>query len=55
MDFSKEPQHSDKLEVLDKEPFNAEPDVAELITHSLTPDELVYCRNHCGYRLRELD
>lgn len=47
MDFSGEPAHSSRLQVRDEKPYNAEPDVAQLIEHELTPDELVYCRNHC--------
>lgn len=42
---------SHQLKVLGEKPFNAEPDIANLIQHSLTPSELVYCRNHCGWYL----
>ncbi|PCH42233.1 molybdopterin binding oxidoreductase [Wolfiporia cocos MD-104 SS10] len=47
MDFSREPPHSDKLQVRKDHPWNAEPDVAALVEHPITPEELVYCRNHC--------
>ncbi|KAI0925853.1 hypothetical protein AcV5_008469 [Taiwanofungus camphoratus] len=30
-----------------KKPWNAEPDIAKLVEHCHTPEELVYCRNHC--------
>ncbi|KDQ57025.1 hypothetical protein JAAARDRAFT_207374 [Jaapia argillacea MUCL 33604] len=46
MDFCHEPPHSKNLNVLGKEPFNAEPSVADLVEYSLTPEHLVYCRNH---------
>ncbi|EED84273.1 predicted protein [Postia placenta Mad-698-R] len=47
MDFSREPAHSDQLQVRKAHPWNAEPDVATLVEHPLTPEHLVYCRNHC--------
>lgn len=47
MDFSKDPEHSDDLLVRDQKPFNAEPDVVHLVEHDITPENLVYCRNHC--------
>ena len=48
MDFSQEPKHSDRLRVLGAHPWNAEPDIAELVKHTYTPNELVYSRNHCA-------
>ncbi|TFY64121.1 hypothetical protein EVJ58_g2829 [Rhodofomes roseus] len=50
MNFSQEPKHSDKLHELGAQPYNAEPDIAELVQHPYTPDELVYSRNHCPIR-----
>ncbi|KAH9928258.1 Oxidoreductase, molybdopterin-binding domain-containing protein [Fomitopsis serialis] len=50
MDFSREPEHSDKLHVLGVQPWNAEPDIAELVRHPYTPEQLVYSRNHCPIR-----
>ncbi|EMD34029.1 hypothetical protein CERSUDRAFT_97954 [Gelatoporia subvermispora B] len=47
MNFSDEPKHSEQLVVRDEKPYNAEPDLEKLIQHSLTPEELVYCRNYC--------
>jgi hypothetical protein len=46
MDFSDEPAHSAQLLVHDAQPFNAEPPLAELVRHELTPAALVYGRNH---------
>jgi hypothetical protein len=37
----------DKLIVHQEQPLNAEPPLTELIEHSITPQELVYARNHC--------
>lgn len=39
--------HSDRLIAHQESPWNAEPDVRELIKYTYTPEELVYCRNHC--------
>ncbi|TCD70240.1 hypothetical protein EIP91_004421 [Steccherinum ochraceum] len=47
MDFSNEPAHSEKLNIKGEHPFNAEPQLAELVKHPLTPEELMYCRSHC--------
>ena len=46
MDYSNEPEHSELLVVQVQEPFNAEPLSAALVEFQLTPEELVYCRNH---------
>ena len=37
-----------KLQVLGKNPYNAEPpSLPELTSHPITPLRLVYARNHC--------
>ncbi|KAG6825557.1 hypothetical protein H0H92_003275 [Tricholoma furcatifolium] len=46
MDYSAEPPHSELLNVQAKQPFNAETPVASLVEFNLTPEDLVYCRNH---------
>lgn len=46
MDYTAEPTHSDRLDIQQAQPFNAEPSAADLVEFSLTPEELVYCRNH---------
>ncbi|KAI0805942.1 molybdopterin binding oxidoreductase [Irpex lacteus] len=46
MDYSHEVPHSQLLVVRGKEPFNAEPRASALVEFSITPDDLVYCRNH---------
>lgn len=46
MDYSREPGHSPLLVIRAKEPFNAEPAAASLAEFPLTPEDLVYCRNH---------
>ena len=46
MDYSREAPHSDLLVVRAAQPFNAEPKASALVQFNLTPDELVYCRNH---------
>lgn len=46
MDYSCEPDHSTHLVVRGEHPFNAEPMAAALVEFKLTPEELVYCRNH---------
>lgn len=46
MDYSHEVPHSQLLVVRGKEPFNAEPKASALVEFSITPDDLVYCRNH---------
>lgn len=53
MNFSSEPPHSSRLVVRGKEPFNAEPTAATLVEFPLTPDDLVFCRNHGP--IREFD
>ncbi|KAJ3509063.1 hypothetical protein NLJ89_g5420 [Agrocybe chaxingu] len=46
MDYSSEPPHSALLNVQDNEPYNAEPSAAALVEFNVTPEDLVYCRNH---------
>ena len=46
MDYSSEPAHSPLLHIQESQPFNAEPSAASLVEFALTPEELVYCRNH---------
>lgn len=46
MDYTEEVPHSDHLVVRCSEPFNAEPTAAALVEFPITPDDLVYCRNH---------
>ena len=46
MDYSNEVPHSELLVVRGKEPFNAEPKASALVEFAITPDDLVYCRNH---------
>ena len=46
MDYSQEIPHSEHLVVQGTEPFNAEPTAAALVEFPITPEELVYCRNH---------
>ncbi|KAI0925841.1 hypothetical protein AcV5_008464 [Taiwanofungus camphoratus] len=46
MDYSNEVPHSDLLIVRGNEPYNAEPAPAALVEFSLTPEDLMYCRNH---------
>lgn len=42
-----EPQHSPLLSTIQaRQPFNAEPPVAELVEFNVTPEQLVYARNH---------
>lgn len=41
-----EPPHSDLLKVQSDRPFNAEAPVASLVEFNITPEDLVYCRNH---------
>lgn len=50
MDYSVEPLHSKRLIVQGAQPFNAEPSVRALVQQGITPDELVYCRNHSKLR-----
>lgn len=46
MDYTNEPPHSHLLDVQATTPFNAEPSAAALVEFPLTPEDLVYCRNH---------
>ncbi|KAF8962694.1 Oxidoreductase, molybdopterin-binding domain-containing protein [Flammula alnicola] len=55
MDYTCEPSHSSLLNVQEKEPFNAEPSAADLVEFSLTPEDLVYCRNHGPVRQFDQD
>lgn len=38
----------DTLIVHQEQPLNAEPPLEQLIAHPITPEELVYARNHCA-------
>ncbi|KAF9048406.1 Oxidoreductase, molybdopterin-binding domain-containing protein [Panaeolus papilionaceus] len=55
MDYSCEPEHSQLLNIQEKEPFNAEPSAAALVEFPITPEELVYCRNHGPVREFDAD
>lgn len=55
MDYSKEPPHSELLNIQGNEPFNAEPPASALVEFNLTPEDLVYCRNHGPVREFEKD
>jgi sulfite oxidase len=46
MDYSAEPPYSTLLDVRDLQPINAEPTAASLVEFNITPENLVYCRNH---------
>jgi sulfite oxidase len=46
MDYTCEPEHSQLLTIQGKEPFNAEPSSSALVEFPITPEDLVYCRNH---------
>lgn len=47
IEFTEDPPHPSSLSNIQaKEPFNAEPDPALLVQHNITPENLVYCRNH---------
>ena len=46
MDFSREVAHSKLLIIRGQQPFNAEPKASALVQFPVTPEELVYCRNH---------
>ncbi|KAG5646091.1 hypothetical protein DXG03_004330 [Asterophora parasitica] len=46
MVYADEPPHSELLVVQAMDPFNAEAPVAALVEFNLTPEDLVYCRNH---------
>lgn len=46
MDYTHEVPHSELLVVQGREPFNAEPRAAALVEFAVTPEDLVYCRNH---------
>jgi DMSO/TMAO reductase YedYZ molybdopterin-dependent catalytic subunit len=51
MDYTNEPPHSSLLTIQAKEPFNAEPSAAALVEFPITPEDLVYCRNHGPVRV----
>lgn len=42
-----EKSFSGRLLLHSEEPFNAESPLSELVKHEYTPEELMYCRNHC--------
>ncbi|KAG6896559.1 hypothetical protein C0992_007452 [Termitomyces sp. T32_za158] len=44
--YTAERPHSDLLKVQGDRPFNAEAPVASLVEFNITPEDLVYCRNH---------
>nr|GAT60909.1 predicted protein [Mycena chlorophos] len=46
MDYSDEPLRSEQLLVQATKPYNAEPPVDALVEFPITPDSLLYCRNH---------
>lgn len=46
MDFSADPPYSALLDVRGTQPINAEPTAASLVEFNITPEKLVYCRNH---------
>ncbi|KAI0783611.1 Oxidoreductase, molybdopterin-binding domain-containing protein [Abortiporus biennis] len=46
MDYSREVPHSQQLIIQGKQPFNAEPSAASLVQFNITPEDLIYCRNH---------
>jgi len=46
VDYSEEPTHSSLLTVQGARPFNAEAPAASLVEFDLTPEDLMYCRNH---------
>lgn len=46
MDYTSEVAHSSLLTIKGTQPFNAEPPVDTLVQFNITPEDLVYCRNH---------
>ncbi|KAH9847232.1 molybdopterin binding oxidoreductase [Lenzites betulinus] len=46
MDYTHEVSHSSLLVVRADQPYNAEPTAAALVEFPITPEDLVYCRNH---------
>ena len=46
MDYTNEPPRSEILITRSLQPFNAEPPVSVLVEYQITPEDLVYCRNH---------
>ncbi|KAI0351778.1 molybdopterin binding oxidoreductase [Trametes cingulata] len=46
MDYSEEVPHSSLLVVRAQQPYNAEPPAAALVEFPITPEDLIYCRNH---------
>ncbi|KAI0364460.1 molybdopterin binding oxidoreductase [Pilatotrama ljubarskyi] len=46
MDYSQEVPHSSLLIVRAQQPYNAEPTAAALVEFPITPEDLIYCRNH---------
>ncbi|KAI0661859.1 molybdopterin binding oxidoreductase [Cubamyces menziesii] len=46
MDYTLEVPHSELLVVRAHQPYNAEPTAAALVEFPITPEDLIYCRNH---------
>ncbi|EPQ54335.1 molybdopterin binding oxidoreductase [Gloeophyllum trabeum ATCC 11539] len=55
MDPSTQSSFSNRLSVLQEQPYNAEPDLVALVAQPYTPDELIYCRNHSPVKCLEAD
>lgn len=51
MDYTSEPPSSQLLTIQGTQPLNAEPPSSALVEFPITPDALVYCRNHGPVRL----
>lgn len=51
MDYTTEPPYSTQLNVQGTKPLNAEPSAAALVEFNITPEELLYCRNHGPVRV----
>lgn len=46
MDYTSEPPSAILPNVRGTHPFNAEPFVSSLVEFNITPEDLLYCRNH---------
>ncbi|ORY96645.1 hypothetical protein BCR43DRAFT_492035 [Syncephalastrum racemosum] len=46
LDYSSEPQRSTPLIVRKDKPFNAEPQLRDLVQHYITPEPYLFCRSH---------
>lgn len=46
LDYSSEPQRSTQLIVRKDKPFNAEPQLRDLVQHYITPEPYLFCRSH---------